>query len=135
LTAREISCGLSRTRAASRRAVQNSANTMLEPPEPGSAEELARFFPELKRVCLRAFVSPVRSGPGRGREAILVEFAGAGKAIFSSALPFEFEDRVRLENGNDQVLDAKVIAVQYRDGKTIVAVHLFHAEGSWVNTP
>jgi hypothetical protein len=115
--------------------VQKSAMTMLEPPEPGCAGELARFFPELKRVCLRAFVSPVRAGAGRAREAVVLEFAGAGKAIFSSALPFEFEDRVRLENGNDQVLEAKVIAVQYRDGKTIVAVHLSQAEGSWVNKP
>jgi len=108
---------------------------MLERPEPGCAEELARFFPEVKRVCLPAFLSPVRSGAGGVREPVLVEFAGAGKAIFSSALPLEFEDRVRLENGNDQELDAKVIAVQYRDGKTVVAVHLLHDQDSWVNRP
>jgi len=108
---------------------------MLAQPPGGSAEELARFFPDVKRVCLRAFVSPLRSGAGTVREPVVVEFAGAGTAIFSSSLPFEFEDRVRLENGNDQELDAKVIAVQYRDGRTVVAVNLLHAQESWVNRP
>src|SRR5262245_66675286 len=64
------------------RAVQHSANPMVGAPEPGAADELARYFPDVKRVCLRASVSPVSGG--RVRETVLVEFAGAGTAIFSS---------------------------------------------------
>lgn len=109
------------------------ANTIVERTEGGSAEELARFFPDVQRVRLRGFVSLLRSGAVR--EPVVVEFAGADTAIFSSTLPFEFEDRVRLENGDDLRLDAKVIAVQYRDGRTVVAVNLLHAQESWVNRP
>jgi len=112
--------------------VQTAADSRDER-EANSAEQLARFFPELRRVRLAAFVSPLRSGAGTLREPVLVEFAGARTAIFSSSLPFEFEDRVRLESDDHPAFDARVIAVQYRDGRTVVAVNLLQSQESWVN--
>jgi len=102
----------------------------------GSTEQLARFFPEAERVSLPATLTPLRNGSGRVQEAVLVEFASVEKAIFSSTYPLEFDDRVRLEQvaGNGKS-EAKVVAVQYYEGKIAVAVQFADGQGSWVKRP
>lgn len=70
------------------------------------------------------------------RETVTVEFAGARHAIFVSALPLEFDDLVQLQpvGGRDKS-EARVIAVQYHQGRKAVAVQFASAESSWVNRP
>jgi len=96
-------------------------------------EQLARFFPELQAVELRAMLAPLSASAGRLREAVLIEFAGAGRVIFRSNLPLEFNDRVRLEQTGGQGNAAgTVVALQYHDGQKAVAVQLAEGAGTWV---
>jgi hypothetical protein len=100
------------------------------------AEQLARFFPEAKTVRIRAMLRPLRSGADQVREPVVVEFASAKRGIFSSKLPLEFDDRVRIsdEEGTAEC-DATVVAVQYHDGEKAVAVQSADKQIFWVKRP
>lgn len=97
---------------------------------------LARFFPDTEPVRVRAILMPLRSSGGKVRESVLLEFASAERAIFSSTLPLEFDDRVRLQNaqGGGQS-DATVVAVQYHDGRKAIAVQFAGGPCDWVKRP
>ena len=102
----------------------------------GCAEQLARFFPQALPVRSRAQVSAVRSGSAKLHEAVTVEFAAPDCAIFASALPLEFDDRVRLEReGKSRKAEATVIAVQYHAGRKAIAVKFTEGPCEWVTQP
>ena len=103
--------------------------------ESGCAEQIARFFPEVRPAAMPALLELRRSGGVKVREAIVIEFASAEKAIFHSKLPLEFEDRVLIENDGGHGMAAKVIAVQYHDGRTAVAVQVLDGLFSWMTRP
>jgi NAD(P)H-hydrate repair Nnr-like enzyme with NAD(P)H-hydrate epimerase domain len=112
--------------------------TATQMPHAGSAcaERLARFFPDTQPVQVRAVLTPLRSGTGKLREPVLLEFASAGKVIFSSELPLEFDDRVRLtDTAGGNGCDATVVAVQYHDGHKAVALQFAGGQGWWVKRP
>jgi hypothetical protein len=106
------------------------------PSVPGCAERLARFFPEVERVSIRAVLTPLRNSAGKVRESVLVEFASSERAIFGSTLPLEFDDHVRLEYEDSKSdLMARVVAVQYHEGHKAVAVQFMNGQCSWVKRP
>lgn len=81
-------------------------------------------------------ITALRAGSARLREATLVEFGGAEHAIFLSSLPLEFDDRVRIERDkNGGTTEAKVIAVQYHEGRKAVAVRFLQGPCAWVTQP
>jgi len=100
-------------------------------PSSGCTEQLVRFFPAAEPVQVRVVVTS-----GQVRESVLVEFASRERAIFSSSLPLEFGDRVRLKRveGNGETI-ATVIAVQYHEGRKAVAVEFADGNCSWVKRP
>jgi hypothetical protein len=115
--------------------VKRLSKTSVAEHEPGCAEQLARFFPDLAAVRIPVLVTALRSS-GRLREATLLEFGGQQSAIFVSTLPLEFDDRVRLERDSAPgAADATVIAVQYHDGRKAVAVKFNHGRCDWVTQP
>jgi hypothetical protein len=99
-------------------------------------EQLARFFPDANAVQVHAVVMPLRSGAKQLRESVTLEFASTERAIFSSELPLEFADHVRLSQleGNAEC-DATVVAVQYHDGRKAVAVQFAGEQRLWVKRP
>jgi hypothetical protein len=100
------------------------------------AEQLARFFPDAKAVRVRAVLRPLRSGADEVRESVVVEFASAKRAIFSSRLPLEFDERVRISDAEGTAeRDATVVAVQYHDGEKAVAVQFADKQIFWVKRP
>jgi hypothetical protein len=102
----------------------------------GCTEQLARFFPDANRVQIRAVLMPLRSGAKQVRESVVVEFASSERAIFSSELPLEFDDRVRLSQVEENAeCDATVVAVQYQDGRKAVAVQFTSEQRLWVKRP
>jgi len=103
--------------------------------ELGGTAQLARFFPDVQPVGLPALLKLLRPGSVGVREVVVVEFGGAEKAIFTSALPLEFEDRVQLEDDRGHGMEAKVIAVQYQQEKTAVAVQILNGPFSWMKRP
>ncbi len=103
--------------------------------EASGTDDLARFFPEVERVQIRAVLKPNQNGGGV-RETVTVEYAGLEHAIFTSALPLEFGDLVQLHFVEGQhKSEARVTAVQYHQSRKAVAVQFLNAETSWVNRP
>ena len=100
------------------------------------AEQLSRFFPSAIALRLQVQVTAIRPGQGRLREATVVEFGGTEHAIFLSTLPLEFADRVKVESSERRgSAEAKVIAVQYHEGRKAVAVRFLHGPCDWVTQP
>jgi hypothetical protein len=80
-------------------------------------------------------VTSLRGGASQLREATVVEFGGAEHAIFLSALPLKFDDRVRLEAKQGRPAEATVVAVQYHEGRKAVAVRFLQGHCNWVTQP
>lgn len=104
--------------------------------EPGCAEQLARFFPKLLAVRIAVRVASLRHGQSKLQESTVVEFGGTEYAIFLTALPLEFDDRVRLfRDGGGRPAEAAVIALQYHEGRKAVAVRFLEGPCDWMNQP
>lgn len=113
--------------------VSKSGNSALAHQERGSAEPLARFFPQVAPVRIPVQVSCPRGGRAHVREATVVEFRSSHHAIFLSTLPLEFGDPVRLEtSAKGEFLEATVDAVQYQEGRKAVAVKFVNGPNDWV---
>lgn len=101
----------------------------------GCTEQLARFFPKLPGVRVPVRVTPQRgeTSSGRLQEAAVVEYGSEEYAIFSSTLPLEFADRVRIsQDGGGHSAEATVIALQYHEGRKAVAVRFLDGPCEWM---
>jgi hypothetical protein len=115
---------------------RTTEDTQAAEPAAGCAALLAHFFPEVQPLQVRAELISLKHGKSKLRESVLVEFASREKAIFSSTLPLEFSDRVRLQHAREnKFADADVVAVQYHDECKAVAVRFLDGQTSWVNRP
>lgn len=104
--------------------------------ELGCAEQLARFFPQTAPVRIPVQVTALRASGPKPQEVTVVEFVGAGHAVFLSTLPVEFDDHVRLERASRVcAADATVVAVQYHEGRKAVAVRFNQASSDWMTRP
>ncbi|HET6842487.1 MAG TPA: hypothetical protein VFK06_12515 [Candidatus Angelobacter sp.] len=92
--------------------------------------KLAEFFPNA--VPARIPVQVMRVG-GDSDESVVIEFGTADTVIFTSGLPLDFEDRVRLKN-SDQSLntEAEIVAMQFCSGKTAVAARFLGNVANWI---
>lgn len=99
-------------------------------------EKLAHLFPNAFPVRIAVCVSTVAAEPRRLQEQTVVEFGTAREVLFNSALPLEFEDRVRLVN-SDGSFDAQatVVAVRYHGGQKAVAARFVSDVGNWIVKP
>jgi hypothetical protein len=99
-------------------------------------EKLAQLFPRVSPVRLPVQVTALRSGKRRLQEQTVIEFGTAQEVLFSSTLPLEFEDHVRLKN-SDGSLDARatVVAVRYHGGSRAVAARFEGEVGNWIIKP
>jgi len=94
--------------------------------------KLAQLFPGASPVRIPVRVSAM--GPGaRLQEHTVIEFGTTQEVLFTSTLPLEFEDHVRLVN-SDGSLDAHatVIAVRYHNGGKAVAARFSTEVGNWI---
>jgi hypothetical protein len=99
-------------------------------------EKLAQLFPSVSPVRIPVRVMTVAAGRPRLEEQTVIEFGTAREVLFSSVLPLEFEDQVRLLN-SDGSLDARatVVAVRYHGGRKAVAVRFVCEVGNWIIKP
>jgi hypothetical protein len=115
--------------------VRNSGGLALTANDQDCAEQLARFFPQARRVRIPVQVTALRGGRTSLREAAVVEFGGPEHAIFLSNLPLEFDDHVRIDtDGEGRPAEASVVGVQYHEGRKAVAVRFLHGPCDWVVT-
>jgi hypothetical protein len=99
-------------------------------------EKLAQLFPSASAIRIPVRVTTVSAGRRRLQERTVIEFGTAHEVLFSSTLPLEFEDRVRLVN-SDGSLDARalVVAVRYHGGGKAVAARFVGEVGNWIIKP
>jgi hypothetical protein len=69
-------------------------------------------------------------------ESTVIEFGTTREVLFSSTLPLEFADRLKLQN-SDGTLDAEasVVALQYTSGRTAVAARFSQEVSNWIVKP
>jgi hypothetical protein len=99
-------------------------------------EKLAHLFPKASRVRLPVRVMTTSTGRQSLQEHTVIEFGTSQEVLFSSTLPLEFEDRIRVVN-SDGSLDAsaKVVAVRYHDGAKAVAARFVTQVENWIIKP
>lgn len=95
---------------------------------------LAQFFPQAIQVRIPVSVTRVQpaSGPEQAQKTV-IEFGTARELIFQAPQPLEFADRVRIQNADGSLdAEASVIAVQFGDGGTAVAVRFTDHVANWI---
>jgi hypothetical protein len=99
-------------------------------------EKLAQLFPGASPTRIPVRVSTLGAGTRRFEEQTVIEFGTPQEVLFTSTLPLEFEDHVRLSN-SDGSLDAHaiVIAVRYHNGGKAVAARFSMEVGNWIIKP
>jgi dipeptidyl aminopeptidase/acylaminoacyl peptidase len=80
-----------------------------------------------------ALATRVNLGGGRFSESTVIEFGTNKEVLFSSALPVEFADKLRIKNPDGTLdIDVSVVAVQYDGGKTAVAARFLNEVPNWI---
>jgi hypothetical protein len=96
-------------------------------------EKLAQLFPTASPVRIPVRVMTLSTARRPLQEHTTIEFGTEQEVLFSSKLPLEFEDGVRLVN-SDGSLDARatVVAVRYHQGRKAVAARFVGEVGNWI---
>jgi hypothetical protein len=70
------------------------------------------------------------------QEQTVVEFGTVNEVLFSSSLPLEFEDGVRVVNSDGSFdTSAVVVAVRYHEGRKAVAARFVGEVSNWIIKP
>ncbi len=104
--------------------------------EQNCVEKLAQLFPHASpmRMAVRLVTKSV--GRRRLQENTVIEFGTPHEVLFSSHLPLEFEDRIRLANSDGSLeLYATVVAVRYHGGRKAVAARFVGEVNNWIIQP
>jgi hypothetical protein len=100
------------------------------------AASLVRIFPDATAVRIPVRVTARRGGAQELEENTVIEFGTSQEVLFSSRLPLEFDDHVRLENSDGSLqADACVVAVQFHDGRRAVAARFLTEVSNWIIKP
>lgn len=92
--------------------------------------KLAEFFPNATPA--RIPVQVMRVGED-SVETVVIEFGTADTVIFTSGLPLDFEDRVRLKTPDQSLnTEAEIVALQFCSGKTAVAARFLGNVANWI---
>ena len=96
-------------------------------------EKLAQLFPSASPVRIPVRVMTLATARRPLQEQTVIEFGTEQEVLFSSTLPLEFEDGVRVVN-SDGSLDARatVVAVRYHEGRKAVAARFVGEVGNWI---
>ena len=99
-------------------------------------EKLAQLFPNASAVRIPVRVTTLAAAMRPLQEQTVIEFGTANEVLFSSGLPIEFEDGVRVVN-SDGSLDtsAVVVAVHYHEGRKAVAARFVGEVSNWIIKP
>ncbi|HXY15241.1 MAG TPA: hypothetical protein VEI26_12135 [Terriglobales bacterium] len=98
-----------------------------------STTRLAKFFPEAAPVRIPVRLTRLGTASDTFSENTIIEFGTPHEVLFTSTLPLEFADHVRLRN-SDGSLDAEacVVALQYNGAQTVVAARFAGEVPNWI---
>ncbi|HUS19587.1 MAG TPA: hypothetical protein VMZ25_08045 [Terriglobales bacterium] len=105
--------------------------------EDTAVNRLAEFFPTAVRIRIPVSVTASRKTGSVGKSAsceeTTIEFGTAKEVLFTSALPLEFNDTVRLKNPDGSFeAQGSVVAVQLGSPRTAVAVRFNEKVQNWI---
>ena len=102
-------------------------------PAENTTAKLARFFPQATPVRIPIQLTRLANESNSFSESTVIEFGTPNEVLFTSTLPLEFADQLRLRN-SDGTLDAEacVVAVQYHSGLTAVAARFSQPVANWI---
>jgi hypothetical protein len=96
---------------------------------------LARFFPDATSMRMPVqFVRLVENEQSPDfSESTVIEFGTPREVLFVCKTPLEFGDDLRLRNSDGSLNEeARVVAVQYHPGKTLVAARFKRDVPNWI---
>lgn len=103
------------------------------PADESFVARLAQFFPDATAVRLPVQVTGTDARGQDCSEHTIIEFGTPNEVLFASALPWEFDGRLRLENPDCSLsAEATVVAVQYHNGKVAVAARFLRDIPNWI---
>ena len=98
--------------------------------------KLAKFFPEASPVRIPVRLTRVIEQKADCSEETVIEFGTHREVLFSSTLPLEFADRLKLKNSDGSLdAEASVVALQYTSGRTAVAARFTQEVSNWIVKP
>jgi hypothetical protein len=94
-------------------------------------EKLAQLFPNASPTRIAVRVMTLATARRALQEQTVIEFGTEQEVLFSSTLPLEFEDGLRVVN-SDGSFDARatVVAVRYHQGRKAVAARFVGEVGN-----
>ncbi|HZQ67378.1 MAG TPA: hypothetical protein VFA68_02570 [Terriglobales bacterium] len=100
-----------------------------------SITKLARFFRDATPVRIPVRLTrEIADGPTT--ETTVIEFGTPREVLFTSNLPLQFADRLRVQNSDGTLnVEASVVALQHHRGRTAVAARFTHDVGNWIVKP
>jgi hypothetical protein len=117
---------------------QQATATARYPQDASPVASLARFFPDATAMRMPVqFARMVESGQSPDfSESIVIEFGTPHEVLFACKTPLEFADVLRLRNSDGSFEeDARVVAVQYHPGNTLVAARFNREVPNWIVKP
>jgi len=97
---------------------------------------LAKFFPEATPVRIPIKLTKMSEGSDVLTESTVIEYGTAREVLFAARIPLEFADRLRVQNSDGSLdTEASVVAVQYHNGKTVVAARFTQEVANWIVKP
>jgi len=101
-----------------------------------STTKLAKFFPHATPVRIPVRLTRLGDASMVSSESTLIEYGTPYEVLFSSTLPLEFADRLRLRNSDGSLdVEACVVALQYHGGHSAVAARFTQEVNNWIVKP
>lgn len=109
-------------------------------PNASPVAALARFFPDATAMRMPVqFARLVESGQPQSpdfSESTVIEFGTPREVLFACKTPLEFADVLKLRNSDGSFEEeARVVAVQYHPGNTLVAARFNREVPNWIVKP
>lgn len=101
-----------------------------------STTKLAKFFPHATPVRIPVRLTRLGDASMVSSESTLIEYGTPREVLFSSTLPLEFADKLRLRNSDGSLdVEACVVALQYHGAHSAVAARFTHEVNNWIVKP
>ena len=115
------------------RSLPGEVSARTYPTGASSLTQLAQFFSDVTPLRIPVQLTALLAGGRILKENVVIEFGTHSEVLFASALPLEFDDRVRLENADGSLAaEALVVAVRYDEGRRAVAARFSAKVANWI---
>jgi hypothetical protein len=98
-----------------------------------STSKLARFFPSAMPMRIPVHLTRLGTASNTVSENTILEFGTPNEVLFTSSLPLEFADRLRMRNLDGTLdVEACVVALEYNGAQTVVAARFAKEVANWI---